>query len=101
MDRLIVLQDAIERAATAGRRYTAYQHVADVPSDEMRLIAGDERHAWLTGALQRALVLIAEQHAGCRQVGCGTCQEISNGLGMSLMGLRLMQEHELEGRLDG
>lgn len=100
MDRLAVLQEAIDRTLSVGEHYLDCGNpMLEIRAEDLHILPGENHHSWLTGALQRAVVLIADAHAGCDTAGCRTCDEIADGLGGALFGLRMMQEEEMEERV--
>jgi hypothetical protein len=99
-DRLAALQEAIELTAILDRQYSVHaEPVIEIRMDGIALMPAEYKDGWLLGSLQMALMLIADAHADCDTPDCRTCDEISNALGVSLFGLRKMQDGEMEGRL--
>jgi hypothetical protein len=99
VDRLAVLQEAIDRAQHAATRYGAEPGGLEISGADILTSRHTLQFGWTAGVLQRLILAIAEDHDGCPDVGCRTCEAIREGLATSLTGLRGMQQEELEARV--
>jgi hypothetical protein len=98
VDRLTVLQEAIDRTQHAAIRFGAEPDVLEIRGADILTSRAVDQFGWTAGVLQRLILEIAEDHQGCPVAGCGTCEAIRVGLATSLTGLRGMQR-ELEARV--
>jgi hypothetical protein len=99
VDRLVALQDAIDRTAKVARHYQPAEKCWEMHAGDLAIGGDYSRTGWTTGALQRSIVAVAERHAGeCGSGQCGTCAEIREALATCLSALAWMQDDELEHR---
>jgi hypothetical protein len=96
VDRLTVLQQAIDRTSETAGRYQADRDCLEIHGTDLLTSGG----AWSTGGLPRLLLDIADDHHGCLLPECRTCAAIRQGLMFSLAALRSMQRFELERRVE-
>lgn len=103
MDRLSVLQEAIDRTRAAQSDYRDSDPspgIHAIHGTDIMTSYGQGEREWTLGSLQRLLVQIAESHAeDCDSEDCRTCPSIAEGLAVSLTALRWMHEEELEAHL--
>lgn len=98
MDRLAVIQDAIDRTQDAASRYRR-PGVLEIFGTDLLTSRHQDPHGWTAGALQRLFLEIADDHDGCSDQRCRTCEALRSGLAVSLAALTGIQREELERRL--
>jgi hypothetical protein len=95
MNYLEQIRQAVEDTTLAAYTYRVADHDVvelEVRARTARIGARDSFHL---GALQRAILDIAEQHhADCAAGGCRTCAAIRYGLTATLASLRVMADDE-------
>lgn len=98
MDRLAILQDAIDRADDASGRYCSNRELFEIRGEDI-LAGRRDGGGWAASALCRLLLDIADDHDGCTLEGCGTCTAVRKALAVSLDELRTVQQQILERRV--
>jgi hypothetical protein len=97
VDRLALLQEALDHTNAAADHYRIGDCIVEVQAKDV--FTGDNRtkHGWIAGALQRIILQIAEDHADeCDQDTCRTCVGIRSGLAVSLVALQDLRAEEME-----
>lgn len=99
MDRMTVLQEAIDRTKTAAASYPGQRGpVMEIQGRDILTGPGVE-DGWTLGVLHRTVLQIAETHDGCTERDCRICASVGEGLAASLRALRRLQAGELEAGL--
>lgn len=101
MDRLAILQDALDRTSAALDRYRdPHPGILEVRAVDVQTSGTPGERGCTAGALQRILLDIADRHeAACDLEVCPTCDSIAEALSVSLSALRWLHQDELEDRV--
>lgn len=92
------IDENLRRTSAAVNRYRVPERIIALAAGSLTSMTEQQRHDHGMDAIQDALLLVAEQHAGPHP-DCVTCNAVSNGLAVTLGVVRAEVDVEMERKI--